>query len=99
MTKQKNNEYIGVEHFDMLVGSVHERASEILGGGQINIEELFPLETYKSAFETLAKHVRGYAEAHDDGSLLFSMVMESSDCGDEDAFFLIEQALSKGGIQ
>ncbi|WP_273129962.1 hypothetical protein [Bacillus weihaiensis] len=87
------NEYIGVKEFDLFNEAVHGRVSELLGEGEP--ETFHALEDYKSAFETLAKHIRGWAEAHNDGSLLLSLVMESAKDDNEDAFFLIQNALSK----
>lgn len=63
MTKN-NGEFIGVKHFDELVSAIHGRVSEFVGESN-DYEEEFLLENYKSEFEALAKHVRGFAEAHD----------------------------------
>ncbi|MGG3925658.1 hypothetical protein ABET51_06625 [Metabacillus fastidiosus] len=96
MTKN-NGEFIGVKHFDELASVIHGRVTEFVGEEPIDYEVEYSLENYKSAFETLAKHVRGYAEAHDDGSLLWSIMMESTQDADEESFLLIQQALSKKG--
>ncbi|WP_413381261.1 hypothetical protein [Alkalihalobacillus sp. 1P02AB] len=108
MANNKNG-FIGVKEFEQMVSVIHGKANEFLGmdeatakGFQSEITSAYSTETYKQAFETLAKHVRGWAEYHDDGSLLMSLVMESNeDLEDknEDAFVLIEQALTKGGVQ
>jgi hypothetical protein len=87
-----------------MASAVNGKANEFVNGDLISIEEEFHPDSYKLAFETLAKHVVGYATAHDNGSLLFSLIMEATELDDEtdeglDAFILIEQALTRGGVQ
>ncbi|MED4354468.1 hypothetical protein P9265_19515 [Schinkia azotoformans] len=97
-----NNNFIGVKQFDELVSVINDKSLKLCGidtelAQEIESQTSYSRESYKVAFETLAKHVRGWAEAHNDGSLLFSLVMESNEDleNDEDAFALIQHGLSK----
>jgi hypothetical protein len=92
-----NNEFMGVEHFDLLQEAIHGRVTELLGGTPECTEDDFTPEQYKLAFKTMAKHVRGFAESTNDGSLLMQVVMQSNNDLEEseDVSFLIERALSK----
>lgn len=92
-----NNEFIGVKHFDELVSVVNGRVSELVENH--HIEESYSLESYKSAFEMLAKCIRGYAEAHDNGSLLLSIVMNASKGEDENTFMLIQNELAGEAVE
>ncbi|WP_100408465.1 hypothetical protein [Bacillus solitudinis] len=95
---KNNNEFIGVNHVSKLTEAVSNKASEFIGE-EVPVNEEYSKETYKLAFETLAKHVVGYAEANDNGSLLLNIIMESTELDDTeeglDAFMLIEQAMSE----
>ncbi|MGN7942008.1 hypothetical protein [Metabacillus sp. 22489] len=99
MTLYKNNGNIGVNEFDLLVGGVKEKALEFTGKP---VEQLFvdcTKDDYKLAFELLAKHVRGWADTNNEGSLLMNIVMEAAEEISDDqieSFMLIESALCKG---
>ncbi|KHF40727.1 hypothetical protein [Halalkalibacter okhensis] len=102
--ENNKKEFIGVSDVMGMASAVNGKANEFVNGDAISIEDSYSPESYKLAFETLAKHVVGYATAHDNGSLLLSLIMEATELDDEtdeglDAFVLIEQALTKGGIQ